>query len=160
MKKLWERNDPHLAQLHPAFRRRKLAHHGLLAHRGVLVVITASYRPRPEQARLYQAFQDGDGPRAAAPGRSWHEYRVATDEIPFWDRDHDLVLDPEELTWDVEEDVWRLYAQFADQVGLRHGRGFTDWPHTEFHPGLTIEQAEALGPYSLDRPGIWRRIIG
>lgn len=159
MRKLWERNDPHLAELHPEFRRRKLAHYGLLAQRGVLVVISASYRGREVQGRLFQAYQNGDGPRAAPAGRSWHEYRLATDEVPFRDRDHDLVLDADELTWDVEEEVWRLFAQFADQVGLRHGRGFNDWPHTEFHPGLTIDQAEALGPYSLDRPGIWRRLV-
>ncbi|KKN70754.1 hypothetical protein LCGC14_0427490 [marine sediment metagenome] len=158
-RKIYERNGPHLAELHPSFRLRILALMGVLAQKGILVLLTRSYASREAQRRLHATFLAGDGPRAAPENRSWHRYRLAIDGIPFRDADSDLVLDREELTWDVEVPVWEVFAKTAEELGMRSGSSFGDWPHVEWHPGLTIDQAEALGSYSLDNLGIWRRIF-
>ena len=50
---------------------------------GLDVRVYSGYRSFAEQARLYQAYQDGTGPRAAPPGSSFHNVRRAVDFLCY-----------------------------------------------------------------------------
>ena len=157
-KKIWQRNEPFLEEFLEPFRLRLLATAGILSPRGILVLIVRGFANRAEQTILHDRHLAG-GPKAAVPGRSWHEYRLAGDCIPFRDTDHDLVLDQNELTYDVEDSVWKEFVDAAKRCGLRSGKSFRDWPHIEYHPGLSIDQALRLGPPEMSNPGIWEKVI-
>lgn len=158
MAKIDQRNEPFLAGLLEPFKIRLLATIGLLAGQGIQVLITRGFASPEEQARLRNIHIAG-GPLAAPPGRSWHEYRLAADCLPFIDADHDLVLDQAELTYKTTEPVWQEFVTAAVVCGLKSGKTFRDWPHVEYHPGLTIDQAQRLGPPDLDSLGIWKRLV-
>lgn len=157
-KKLYQRNEPYYGEFLAPFLIRLLATMGYLAPQGVLVLITRGFATREEQTILHDRHLRG-GPKAASPGRSWHEYRCAADCLPFRDKDHDLVLDQDELTYNTEDEVWKLFVDAAVKFGLVSGKGFSDWPHVAYHPGLSIRQAQALGPPNLMDLGIWGRIV-
>jgi hypothetical protein len=158
VKKLHQRNEPFWAELLPPLRLRLQAAMGICAQQGVLVVITRGFATREEQTILHDRHLRG-GPLAAPPGRSWHEYGCAADCLPFRDSDHDLILDQEELTWDIEDEVWRIFVDAALAVGLNSGKSYGDGPHVDYHPGLSIAQAVALRPPDFFDLGIWGRLF-
>ncbi len=94
---------------------------------GVGIHVNSGYRSRAEQQRLYDRYLAGDGPLAAVPGRSWHEFRNAAD-----------------AEW---KDGTRL--QDREEIVQAAGLAFTvakEWWHVQPTDGLT--KAEAFdAPY-------------
>lgn len=85
--------------------------------------------------RAYRAYTRGEGPpapfagKAAAPGKSAHNYRRAVDVVP----DGDPTRPGVQPDWTPEPgDAWHDLAAAVDgHPRLRHGRRFGDWPHIE-----------------------------
>ena len=129
-----------LKTVHPALQLRLWAAQGWLYDQyGILLAFRYGFRDRVLQAELYRKHKEENGPLAARPGWSFHNYGLAVDAIPYLDVDHDRRLDPAELTWNTTKIPWQRMAEAADRFGLEHGRDYSDWLHLEFHPGVSIK---------------------
>lgn len=112
------------------------------AKKGIVVVITDSFRSAEDQDRLYQQGRTAEGNIVtnAKGGESFHNYGLAIDfalETPSGD-----------VVWDCEYDRnengkedWTEVVQMAKALGFKWGgdwKGFKDYPHLEMNFGLTI----------------------
>ena len=86
---------------------------------------------------MRKAWKEGTGGKANAPGLSWHNYGFAMDALPYEDKDHDRILDTNEVNWNTP--LWDSYGDVAISMGLTWGGVFgnVDKPHVEWHPGFS-----------------------
>lgn len=104
---------------------------------GIDVALTSGRRNDAEQQRLYNQgrTEPGNIVTNAKPGTSWHNYGLAFDVA---------IIDNGRLTWPPETDpVWQKLGVIGAKLGLEHGLRFGDKEHFDFHPNLTIAQAQA-----------------
>lgn len=134
----------------------------LCAESGVNLLIYTTLRTLEEQAKLYRRSRstsqiqwkinqlnnkgfdflaevlDGVGPQPsgsqvtkAGPGESWHNYGRAFDAVPLVNG---------QAAWSVSrfKDLWQIYGNSAESVGLEWGGNWTsfkDYPHSQFASG-------------------------
>jgi peptidoglycan L-alanyl-D-glutamate endopeptidase CwlK len=102
---------------------------------GVEILVTSTLRTFDEQAELFAIGRTKPGKKVtnAKPGESWHNFGLAFDVVPLV---HGKAI------WD--SPFWSRIGEFGKQVGLAWGgdfRSFKDKPHFEFHPNLTLAEA-------------------
>ncbi|WP_237389773.1 M15 family metallopeptidase [Bacillus sp. USDA818B3_A] len=112
------------------------------AKKGIVVVITDSFRSAEDQDKLYAQGRTTEGTIVtnAKGGESFHNYGLAIDfalETPsgdvVWDRGYDR-------NGNGKAD-WAEVVQMAKALGFEWGgdwTGFKDYPHLEMNFGLTI----------------------
>jgi peptidoglycan LD-endopeptidase CwlK len=112
------------------------------AKKGIVVVITDSFRSAEDQNKLYEQGRttDGDIVTNAKGGESYHNYGLAIDfalETPtgdvVWDREYDR-------NGNGKAD-WAEVVQMSKALGFEWGgdwKGFKDYPHLEINFGLNI----------------------
>ncbi|MEH7544522.1 M15 family metallopeptidase [Neobacillus vireti] len=112
------------------------------AKKGIVVVITDSFRSAEDQDELYEQGRTTDGNIVtnAKGGESYHNYGLAIDfalETPsgdvIWDREYDR-------NGNGKAD-WAEVVKMAKTLGFEWGgdwKGFKDYPHLEMNFGLTI----------------------
>ena len=89
--------------------------------------VTSGYRTADEQRKLYQDYLAKRGGKAAPPGESAHNVRLAVD----------VVLDSSEkpglqALWDTRSAGWLWLAwAIRKHPRLHSGMWFEDWPHIE-----------------------------
>jgi peptidoglycan LD-endopeptidase CwlK len=124
-----------LDDLHPAVRTKAKKLIELCKREGVELLITCTYRSFEEQAKLYAMGRTAPGNKVtnAKPGSSWHQFKLAFDVVPLVNG---------KAVWD--SNMWPLIGMLGEQVGLTWGgrwKKFKDLPHFEYHPGLTLAEA-------------------
>lgn len=107
--------------LYPPFMERLVECIGDLLDQGYPYRVYSGYRSYDEQTKLYQAFLAG-GSRAAAPGRSAHNFGLAVDCA--------LQKAPKVLSW-AKEDYSPL-IEALPKFELRSGASYNDRPHINF----------------------------
>lgn len=118
--------------------------------------VRSGYRSTAEQQALYDRYRRGQGPLAARPGSSWHEFRGAADmeringvhtrDIPRVR----VVFARHDLLWTVKSESWHVSAGHD----LRRGKSATlAGPHwSGGHRYTTIEESDmALSDADVDR---------
>lgn len=126
-----------LEDLHPivADKARQLIE--LAKAEGIEILVTSTLRTFEEQAELYAIGRTKPGKKVtnAKPGESWHNFALAFDVVPLVNG---------KAVWD--SPFWRRIAELGKQVGLVWGGDFKslkDKPHFEFHPNLTLAEANS-----------------
>ena len=107
----------------------------LAAAEGIEILVTSTLRTFEEQAELFAIGRTEPGNKVtnAKPGESWHNFGLAFDVVPLVNGK--AVFD---------SPFWNRIGELGKQVGLVWGgdfRSFKDKPHFEFHPNLTLAQA-------------------
>ena len=107
----------------------------LAAVEGIEILVTSTLRTFEEQADLFAIgrTKPGDIVTNAEPGKSWHNFGLAFDVVPLVNGK--AVFD---------SPFWNRIGELGKQVGLTWGgdfHSFKDKPHFEFHPNLTLAQA-------------------
>lgn len=117
--------------------------------RGKRYVITEGHRTYARSNDLHKAYLAG-GPRAAAGGKSGHNFGLAFDVV--------LDVDPLKPGVQLSKNPWgsedyAVLIEEAPKVGLKCGADYKDFPHIEW-PGFIT--ADELAPLDL----IFRRSTG
>ncbi len=112
--------------------------------RDISIRINSGYRSIDEQWVLYRRYLAGDGPIAAYPGKSWHNYRGALDAkwvdgVPL--RERRGVIERHGLAFTVESEPWHI--QRSDDVTKA---GMLAAPYWR---GLDVFPARVGGEYPL-----------
>jgi len=102
---------------------------------GIEILVTSTLRTFEEQAELFAIgrTKPGDIVTNAKAGESWHNFGLAFDVVPLVNG---------KAIWD--SPFWNRIGELGKQVGLFWGgdfKSFKDKPHFEFHPNLTLAQA-------------------
>jgi len=102
---------------------------------GIEILVTSTMRSFEEQARLYALGRSAPGAIVtnAEPGESWHNFGLAFDVVPLVNG---------KPIWD--SPMWDRIGELGKRAGLIWGgdfRSFKDKPHFEFHPNLTLAEA-------------------
>jgi peptidoglycan L-alanyl-D-glutamate endopeptidase CwlK len=98
-------------------------------------LVNSTLRTFEEQAELFAIgrTKPGDIVTNAKAGESWHNFGLALDVVPLVNG---------KAIWD--SPFWNRIGELGKQVGLFWGgdfKSFKDKPHFEFHPNLTLAQA-------------------
>jgi peptidoglycan L-alanyl-D-glutamate endopeptidase CwlK len=124
-----------LTDLHPlvADKARQLIE--LATAEGIEILVTSTLRTFEEQAELFAKGRTEPGSIVtnARPGRSWHNFGLAFDVVPLING---------KAIWN--SPFWNKIGRLGEDVGLVWGGNFTsfkDRPHFEFHPHLTLAEA-------------------
>jgi len=129
-------------ELHPIIKERSNQLIQQAAKKGIVVVITDSFRSAKDQNLLYAQGRTTEGNIVtnAKGGESYHNFGLAIDfalETPsgnvVWDREYDR-------NGNGKAD-WAEVVQMAKVLGFKWGgdwKGFKDYPHLEMNFGLTI----------------------
>jgi len=89
--------------------------------------VLSGYRSNEEQKILWEAYQKG-GPRAAPPGRSAHNHKLAVDVV----LDADAAMPGLQPSWNTKLPAWLwLKAASIPHPRIRGGWRFGDWPHLQ-----------------------------
>lgn len=136
----FRKSDEYIASLHPAVASRARDLVARMRAEGFPIVVTQGYRTMEQQAKLYAQGRTAPGAIVtnALPGSSWHNFALAFDVAPL-----DADGQPH---WPQDESLWQRIGAFGKALGLFWGGDFAkvkDWPHFEYHPGLTLEAARA-----------------
>ena len=102
---------------------------------GIEILVTSTLRSFDEQAELFAIGRSKPGEKVtnAEPGKSWHNFGLAFDVVPLVNGK--AVFD---------SPFWNRIGELGKQVGLTWGgdfQSFKDKPHFEFHPNLTLAEA-------------------
>ena len=102
---------------------------------GIEILVTSTLRSFEEQAELFAIGRTKPGEKVtnAEPGESWHNFGLAFDVVPLVNGK--AIFD---------SPFWNRIGELGKQVGLVWGgdfHSFKDKPHFEFHPNLTLAQA-------------------
>lgn len=102
---------------------------------GMELLVTSTLRSFKEQADLYAIGRTKPGKKVtnAKPGQSWHNFGLAFDVVPLVNG---------KAVWD--RPFWKRIGDLGKQIGLIWGgdfKTFKDRPHFEYHPGLTLADA-------------------
>lgn len=100
------------------------------------LTITSAFRTLEEQERLYAQGRTSPGAIVthAKPGFSWHNYGLAFDVAPKDEQGRPF--------WPDDQAFWDAVGAEGRSIGLRWGGDFGDWPHFEYHPDLSITDAQ------------------
>lgn len=89
--------------------------------------VTSGYRDMWEQRKLYNLWKAGKGGKAAPPGESAHNVRLAVDVVLDDDKKPGL-----QMLWDTTLAGWLWLAwAIRKHPRLHSGMWFSDWPHIE-----------------------------
>lgn len=124
-----------LEDLHPIVATKAKQFIELAEAEGIEILVTSTLRTFEEQAELFAIGRTKPGKKVtnAKPGESWHNFGLAFDVVPLVNG---------KAIWD--SPFWGRIGTLGKQVGLRWGgdfRTFKDKPHFEFHPHLTLAEA-------------------
>ena len=102
---------------------------------GIEILVTSTLRTFEEQAELFAIgrTKPGDIVTNAKAGESWHNFGLAFDVVPLVNG---------KAIWD--SPFWNRIGELGKQTGLLWGgdfQSFKDKPHFEFHPNLTLVEA-------------------
>jgi len=102
---------------------------------GIEILVTSTLRTFEEQAELFATDRTKPGEKVtnAEPGKSWHNFGLAFDVVPLVNG---------KAVWD--SPFWNRIGELGEKAGLVWGgdiQSFKDKPHFEFHPNLTLAQA-------------------
>lgn len=101
--------------------------HELLTDSPYTWYVISGYRSLAEQKILHEKYLKGEGGKAAPPGKSAHNFKLAID----------VVLDGSEkpglqMLWDTKHEGWLWLAwAIRKHPRLHSGMWFADWPHIE-----------------------------
>ena len=104
---------------------------------GLLLMAYGGQRNYTDQWKLRLAHLQG-GPRAAAPGGSWHTYGRAIDVVPVW-------LDGT-ANWDMNQSGWKRVEDIAEKWGLKTGLSFGDPGHIKYTSGASLVDLRKSNP--------------
>lgn len=111
--------------------------------KGIPLMVASGYRSSALQDQLYAQGRTAPGPKVTGVkgGYSWHNYGLAFDVA---------VLKDGKPTWPNDVALWKRIAAIGTKLGLRAGANWPkpDYPHFEYHPGLTIQDAIAKTRYA------------
>jgi peptidoglycan L-alanyl-D-glutamate endopeptidase CwlK len=107
----------------------------LAKNEGVEILVTSTLRTFEEQAELYAIGRTKPGKIVtnAKPGQSWHNFGLVFDVVPLVNG---------KTIWD--SPFWKRIGELGKSVGLTWGgdfKSFKDKPHFEYHPNLTLAEA-------------------
>jgi len=124
-----------LEDLHPMVAERAQQLVELAQAEGIEILVTSTLRTFEEQAELFAIgrTRPGDIVTKAKAGESWHNFGLAFDVVPLVNG---------KAVWD--SPFWNRIGELGKRVGLVWGgnfQSFKDKPHFEFHPDLTLAQA-------------------
>lgn len=124
-----------LEDLHPLVIERARELVKLAETDGIEILVTSTLRTFEEQAELFAIGRTKPGNKVtnAKAGESWHNFGLAFDVVPLVNG---------KAVWDTP--FWNRIGELGKQVGLFWGgdfKTFKDKPHFEFHPDLTLAQA-------------------
>ena len=130
--------------LHPVVKKKALEHKNKCKTLGIDLLIYCGARTMDEQAALYAQGRTKPGKIVtnAPPGSSWHNFFLAYDVVEV---KNNICL------W--ENPNWDIIGQLGKQEGMLWGGDWTrmkDRPHFEYHPGLTIKDAQNRFSQGLD----------
>jgi peptidoglycan L-alanyl-D-glutamate endopeptidase CwlK len=124
-----------LEDLHPIVAAKAKQLIELAEAEGIEILVTSTLRTFEEQAELFAIGRTKPGKKVtnAKPGQSWHNFGLAFDVVPLVNG---------KPIWD--SPFWERIGALGKQVGLQWGgdfKTFKDKPHFEFHPNLTLAEA-------------------
>ena len=124
-----------LEDLHPLIAEKAQQLIEIAQAEGIEILVTSTLRSFEEQAELFAIGRTKPGEKVtnAEPGESWHNFGLAFDIVPLVNG---------KAVWD--SPFWSRIGDLGKQVGLVWGgdfHSFKDKPHFEFHPNLTLAQA-------------------
>ena len=107
----------------------------LAKNEGIEILVTSTLRTFDEQAELFAIGRTKPGKIVtnAKPGQSWHNFGLAFDVVPLVNG---------KAIWD--SPFWKRIGELGKSVGLTWGgdfKSFKDKPHFEYHPNLTLAEA-------------------
>ena len=102
---------------------------------GILLLAYSGYRDYAKQWELRKKYLAG-GPRAGAPGYSWHNFGRAIDVIP-------INFDGS-ANWKTRD--WAKIHAIAKRFGLKNGGTFADPGHISYQAGTTLENERQARP--------------
>lgn len=102
---------------------------------GIEILVTSTLRSFEEQAELFAIgrVKPGKIVTNAKAGESWHNFGLAFDVVPLVNG---------KAIWD--SPFWNRIGDLGKQIDLTWGgdfKSFKDKPHFEFHPDLTLAEA-------------------
>jgi peptidoglycan L-alanyl-D-glutamate endopeptidase CwlK len=102
---------------------------------GIEILVTSTLRTFEEQADLFAIGRTKPGNKVtnAKPGESWHNFGLAFDVVSLVNG---------KAVWN--SPFWSRIAELGKQAGLVWGgdfKSFKDKPHFEFHPYLSLAEA-------------------
>jgi peptidoglycan LD-endopeptidase CwlK len=102
---------------------------------GIEILVTSTLRSFEEQAELFAIgrVKPGKIVTNAKAGESWHNFGLAFDVVPLVNG---------KAIWD--SPFWNRIGDLGKQIDLTWGgdfKSFKDKPHFEFHPNVTLAQA-------------------
>jgi len=81
----------------------------------------------------------------AKPGKSWHNYGLALDFVPVQDGGSlDWTYNPKEAHDFYDEIIQIARGVDRDIISGKSFKTFKDYGHLEYHPGITVREAEDL----------------
>jgi peptidoglycan L-alanyl-D-glutamate endopeptidase CwlK len=124
-----------LEDLHPMVAERAQQLVELAQAEGIEILVTSTLRTFDEQAELFAIgrTKPGDIVTNAKAGESWHNFGLAFDVVPLVNG---------KAVWD--SPFWNRIGELGKRAGLVWGgdfQRFKDKPHFEFHPNLTLAEA-------------------
>ena len=124
-----------LEDLHPLVVERALELVRVAQAEGIEILVTSTLRTFEEQADLFAIGRTKPGKIVtnAQAGNSWHNFGLAFDVVPLVNGK--AIFD---------SPFWNRIGELGKQVGLFWGgdfKSFKDKPHFEFHPNLTLADA-------------------
>ncbi len=127
---------------------------------GIAIRINSGYRSTAEQQRLYDRYLSGEGPLAAKPGTSWHEFRGALDAkwmdgVPL--RDRRSVVESQGLAFTVASESWHIQRNdMSDRqksFNLPYWKGLDRFPAT-LDSTFPLADGDFFG-YDYSDPEVW-----
>lgn len=124
-----------LEDLHPSVADKAQQLVKLAEAQDIEILVTSTLRTFEEQADLFAIgrTKPGDIVTNAKAGESWHNFGLAFDVVPLVNG---------KAVWD--NPFWNRIGELGKQAGLVWGgdfKSFKDKPHFEFHPDLTLAEA-------------------
>jgi len=124
-----------LEDLHPLVADKAKQLVELAAAEDIEILVTSTLRTFEEQAELFAIGRTTPGNKVtnAKPGESWHNFGLAFDVVPL--------VNGKAI---FNSPFWNRIGKLGKQVGLFWGgdfKSFKDKPHFEFHPDLTLAEA-------------------
>lgn len=124
----------------------------ILAQLGIPMLVYGGKRSYAEQWEKRLNYLEG-GPKAAAPGYSWHNFARAVDMVP--------ILPSGKADWN--SPMWSQIITIAKSYGLESGKSFGDTNHFANKAGASLAALRAAKPVPeeyqrLDKPGVPKEI--
>jgi len=121
--------------LHPTVAAKATELINIAQTKGIEILVTSTMRTFEEQAELYAIGRTKPGNKVtnAQPGQSWHNFGLAFDVVPIVNG---------KAIWN--SPFWEEIGEMGKQLELVWGgdfKSFKDKPHFEYHPGLTLAEA-------------------